>query len=154
MKITLLLIFFSLIICPHNHLIGKCGMAPKYRPLDCYKNSVLPEDLDELSEILSQFKNGGDDKDFADLLADMFDKKNYRENNNINDKKRKKIGGCGMHPKYLPVECYEQNILRRDKKQIREAYKKYHETEIKRFNEIYQQLIEKKFKYYNSNNKN
>ena len=132
MKIIILLVLITLSICDSLGFIGKCGMAPKYRPLDCYKNSILPEDLEELSGILERFKNGGDDKDFADLLGDMFDKKKYREKKiNLEDKK---IGGCGMHPKYLPVECYEQNILRRDKKAIRYAYDEYHGTDIKKFN--------------------
>ena len=145
----IIIIIISLIFCNSIGLIGKCGMAPKYRPLDCYKNSVLPEDLLELSEILSKFKNGGDDKEFADLLGDMFDKKKYRENKTLFDKEEK-IGACGLLPKYLPVECYEQNILRRDKNIIRDAYKKYHYNNLKYFNEIYQQLIERKFNYYNS----
>ena len=75
----MIIIFTSLIICDSISLIGKCGMIPKYRPLECYKNSVLPEDLAELSEILLEFKNGGDDKELADLLGDMFDKKNIEK---------------------------------------------------------------------------
>ena len=56
-------------------------------------------------------KNGGDDNDFADLLGDMFDKKRFREKRTSGIEETS-IGGCGMHPKYLPVECYERNILR------------------------------------------
>ena len=149
MKIIVLFVLLAFSTCDSLGFIGKCGMAPKYRPLDCYKNSVLPEDLEELSGILSRFKNGGDDKDFAELLGDMFDKKKYREKKI--EFENKKVGGCGMHPKYLPVECYEQNILRRDKKAIRYAYEEYHASDINKFNEIYKQLIEKKYYYYNSN---
>ena len=148
MRIILLLIILTFSIGKSISFMGKCGMAPKYRPLECYENSVLPEDLDELSEILSIFQNGGEDDEFADLIGDMFDKKRYRENNNL-DIEENGIGGCGMAPKYLPVECYEQNILRRDKYLIREYYDKYHENDLNKFNELYEQLIEKKFEYYN-----
>ena len=144
----LLLIISTIYIVDSKGLMGKCGMAPRYRPLECYKNSILKEDLDELSDILERFRNGGDDKQFADLLGDMFDKKRYREKGHSKIEE-KEIGGCGMHPKYLPVECYERNILRRDKKSIKDAYNKYHKNNLTKFNEIYNQLIEKKLYYYN-----
>ena len=147
MKIILLLIILIFTISKPLSFMGKCGMAPKYRPLECYQNSVLPEDLDELSDILSLFQNGGDDDEFADLIGDMFDKKRFRENNNL-DNEENEIGSCGMAPKYLPVECYEQNILRRDRCLIREYYDKYHESDLNKFNELYEELIEKKLKYY------
>lgn len=153
MKLVLLLIISIICIDNSIEIMGKCGMAPKYRPLECYKNSVLPEDLDELTEILERFRDGGDDNEFADLLGDMFDKKRYREKGASKVEEKRKIGNCGMHPKYLPVECYEQNILRRDKKLIKDAYNKYHENNLKKFNEIYNQLIEKKNYYYKNPNK-
>ena len=143
----LLLIISAICFVDSIGLMGKCGMAPKYRPIECYKNSILKEDLDELSDILERFRNGGDDKQFADLLGDMFDKKRFREKGNTKIDE-KEVGDCGMHPKYLPVECYERNILRRDKKFIKDAYNKYHKSNLKKFNEIYNQLIEKKLYYY------
>ena len=153
MKVLLLLIISTFCICAPLGFIGKCGMAPKYRPLECYKNSVLEEDMKELTEIVSKFKNGGDDKEFANLLGDMFDKKKYREKKDSSNKIAR-IGGCGMHPKYLPVECYEQNILRRDRDTIRDVYKQYHENDLRKFNEIYLKLIEKKYDYFNNLKKN
>ena len=147
MKIILLSLILALSISKPLSFMGKCGMAPKYRPLECYENSVLPEDLNELSDVLSIFQNGGEDDEFADIIGDMFDKKRYRENNNL-DIEENEIGGCGMNPKYLPVECYEQNILRRDRYLIKEYYDKYHGSDLNKFNELYKQLIEKKFEYY------
>ena len=123
-------------------------MAPKYRPIECYQNSILPEDMDELKRILFQMKNGGDDKEFANLLGDMFDKKRFREKPSSQDEK-KELDGCGMAPQYLPVECYENYVLRRDKKIIKDAYDKYHKKDINKFMRIYLQLIEKKLNYYN-----
>ena len=146
-KILLLII---LIICVGESIsMGECGMAPKYRPIECYEDSVLPEDLDELSEILERFTEGGDDEEFDDLLEDMFDKKRSRENG-VSEYEIEDVGKCGMEPKYLPVECYEQNILRRDKKYLRNAYNKYHESDLEKFNEIYNELIENKDYYFNN----
>ena len=152
MKVELLLILSSIYFCSSfTRLIGKCGMAPKYRPIECFKGSVLEEDLEELSKILKVFKNGGDDADFANLLGDMIDKKRFKEKSNspLEDLEIR-IGGCGMHPKYLPVECFEQNVLRRDKKALREAYNLYHEKKLNKFISIYQELIERKNTYFNS----
>ena len=147
MKIILLFILSTISICAHLGFLGKCGIAPKYRPLECYKNSVLEEDMNELATILKNNKNGGNDKEFADLIGDMFDKKKYREKKKTSDKINN-FGGCSMHPKYLPVECYEENVLRRDKNAIRTAYKKYHKNDLKKFTQIYRELIEKKNNYY------
>ena len=148
MRLILLITILAICFCQLS-FIGKCGMAPKYRPLDCYKNSVLPEDMNELSEILKKFKKGGDDKEFANIIGDLFDKKKFREKKTSHIDERR-IGSCGMHPKYLPVECYEQNVLRRDKNKIRAAYEKYHGNNLKKFNEEYLQLIKEKLNYYNS----
>ena len=147
-SILILIIILTFCFCDKIGFLGRCGMAPKYRPLECFKSSVLEEDLNELSEVLSKFKNNGDDDEFAAILGDMIDKKKFREKKEI-EPEEKLIGRCGMHPKYLPVECYEQNILRRDKDIIRIAYKKYHEINLKKFNEIYGQLCEKKMLYFN-----
>ncbi len=152
MKSFLILIISTFCFCEQIGFLGRCGMAPKYRPLECFKNSVLEEDLNELSEVLLKFKNNGDDSEFANILGDMIDKKKFREKKNF-EQEEKRIGACGMHPKYLPVECYEQNILRRDKNIIRDAYNKYHEKNLKKLSEIYRQLIEKKYFYYNQKNK-
>ena len=150
MRVALIFIMLTVCLCVgHLSFIGKCGMAPKYRPIDCYKNSILPEDMKELEEIMSKFKKGGDDKEFANLIGDLFDKKKFRKKKNLKVD-TKKLGSCGMHQKYLPVNCYEENVLRRDRKKLREIYDKYHGSDLKTFNEIYKELINKKFKYFSS----
>ena len=150
MRVIIFFIILTVSLCAGNlSFIGKCGMAPKYRPIDCYKNSVLPEDMKELEEILSKFKHGGDDKEFANQIGDLFDKKKFRKKKNLKVD-TKKIGSCGMHPKYLPVNCYEENVLRRDRKQLRVIYDRYHGSDLKVFNEKYKELINRKFKYYTS----
>ena len=150
MKAIIFFIVLSVYLCADPlRFIGKCGVAPKYRPVDCYKNSVLPEDMKELEEIISKFKNGGDDNEFVNLIGDLFDKKKFRKKKKKNLKvDTKRMGSCGMHPRYLPVNCYEENVLRRDRKKLREIYDKYHGSDLKAFNEMYKELVNKKFKYY------
>ena len=129
-------------------MLGNCGMAPKYRPISCYEGKVLPEDIPELKQLLEQFKDGGDDNVFALYLGDMFDKKEFREGRDPNEASSQQLlGKCGVHPKYLPYECYEPQVLRRDRAQLKEAFEKLHESDLNSFNEVLVGLKEKKFKY-------
>ena len=130
-------------------LIGNCGMAPKNRPISCYEGKVLPEDIPELTKLLEQFKGDGDDNVFADYLGDMFDKKDFREGRDPNESEGPKlIGQCGLHPKYLPYECYEPQVLRRDRATLKEAYDNLHESNLDSFNKVLVSLQDKKFAYF------
>ena len=157
MKTCILLFLFTTIFCGSDKIIfGKCGMAPKRRPVSCYTNTVLPEDIPELTELLEKFKDG-DDNEFANYLGDMIDKKAARESNgqkNDEDLINQPIGACGMAPQYLPFRCYEVNVLRRDKKTLSDAYDKYHKSDLKAFNKVYTELEDKKQKYYGTSSKN
>ena len=131
-----------------NVKIGNCGMAPKYRPIECYKGQVLDEDIPELEELLNRFKIGGNDHEFANYLGDMFDKKDFKEGNELNEINPKLVGKCGVAPKYLPYECYEVNVLRRDRAELKQAYDALHDSDLKAFNKILDKLKEKKYAYF------
>ncbi len=147
MKVCILLALLAFAIS--SPLIGSCSMAPKNRPITCYEGQVLREDIPELMDLLEKFKGDGDDHVFALYLGDMFDKKEFREGKEANEEGEKKLSGkCGVAPKYQPYECYEHQVLRRDTPELKEAYEKYHESDLKKFNEIYSPLIDKKFAYY------
>ena len=154
MKTYILLLLLSTIFCA-SHLLGECGMAPKYRPISCYTDTVLPEDLPELKELLEKFKNGGDDNEFANYLGDMVDKKAARESNGQknDDLIDQPIGACGMHPKYLPFKCYEPNVLRRDRNTLADAYDKFHGSDLTAFNKVYKELEDKKYEYFYGSSK-
>ena len=153
MKTYILLLLLAAISCAH--LLGNCGMAPKYRPISCYEDTVLPEDIPELKELLEKFKNGGDDNEFANYLGDMVDKKAVRESNGEknDDLNNQPIGACGMHPKYLPFKCYEPNVLRRDRNTLADAYDRLHGSDLTAFNKVYQQLEDKKYEYFYGSSK-
>ena len=130
-------------------MLGNCGMAPKYRPISCYEGKVLPEDIPELKKLLELFKDGGDDNVFALYLGDMFDKKEFREGRDPNETQQAELlGKCGVHPKYLPYECYEPRVLRRDREELRDAFDKLHESDLTSFNKVLTGLVDKKFQYY------
>ena len=145
-------VFVLLVLCAYAScvLLGKCGMAPKYRPIECYEGQVLPEDIPELKELLERFGNEiGDDNEFALYLEDMFDKKDFKEGKPSNEKEVSNLlGKCGVAPKYLPFECYEVNVLKRDRAQLKEAYDTLHDTDLKAFNEILITLRDKRFAYF------
>ena len=134
-------------------LLGQCTMAPKNRPISCYEGKVLPEDIPELTELLEKFKGDGDDHVFADYLGDMFDKKDFREGRepNEDDQTKKLLGQCGLHPKYLPFECYEPQVLRRNRNELKEAYDDLHDSDLNSFNKVLSSLIDKKTAYFLSN---
>ena len=147
MKYTILLVLIAFAVS--KEIVGLCTMAPKRRPLRCYTDKVLKEDIPELKKLLAKFKKGGNDNEFANYLGDMFDKKEFREGKKTNEEdKPKLIGKCGMHPKYLKYECYEPNVLRRHRVELKEAYEKYHESNLDNFNKIYEELREKKLAYF------
>ncbi len=148
MKVCLLLALIAFAVS--QPLLGQCTMAPKKRPISCYEGKVLPEDIPELQQLLDEFKEDGDDNVFANYLGDMFDKKDFREGKETNEEEQsqKLLGKCGVHPKYLPYECYEPQVLRRDRAQLKEAFEKLHESDLNSFNEVLVGLKEKKFKYY------
>ena len=124
-------------------------MAPKKRPIECYEGKVLPEDIPELTQLLEEFKEDGDDHVFADYLYDMFEKKKFRERKEKNEPEpARKIGNCGMHPKYLGFECYEPQVLRRHRTELKNAYDNLHSTNLEDFNKVLVDLKEKKFNYY------
>lgn len=146
MKVCILLALLALAVS--SPLLGQCTMAPKNRPISCYEGQVLKEDIPELMDLLEKFKGDGDDHVFAYYLGDMFDKKDFREGKVENIDNQKLLGKCGTHPKYQPFECYEPRVLRRDRNTLKEAYDKYHESDLEKFNSIYTPLIEKKFSYF------
>ena len=124
-------------------------MAPKRRPISCYEWKVLPEDMAELEQLLEEFKDG-DDNVFANYLGDMFDKKEFREGRDPNeeDNSKKLLGKCGVHPKYLPYECYEPQVLRRDRSELKDAFDNLHESDLDSFNQVLIKLRDKKVAYY------
>ncbi len=145
MKYYILLALLACISC--QILGGACTGTPKKRPIECYKGEVLPEDLPELEEVLKKYKDG-DDHEFANILGDMIDKKQFRLGMPLEQTEAQKLGQCGMHPKYLPYECYEPHVLRRHRKQLKEAYDNLHDTNLIEFNKIYIKLTEAKEAYF------
>ena len=118
------------------------------RPIECFYGQVLNEDIPELKELLEKYRNG-DDHEFADYLGDMFDKKEFREGRAENENQNPKIlGKCGVHPKYQPFECYERNVLRRNRNQLKEAYDKLHGENLEEFNKIYIEYADAKQAYF------
>ena len=147
MKVCLLFALIALAVS--EPLLGSCTMAPKKRPIECYEGKVLPEDIPELQQLLNEFKEDGDDHVFADYLGDMFDKKEFREGRETNEEGEKPLlGKCGVHPKYLPYECYEPQVLRRDRTQLKQAFDKLHESDLDLFNEVFDNLRERKIAYF------
>ena len=147
MKGYLLLALIAYTVC--QSLLGQCTMAPKRRPISCYEGKVLPEDMPELEQLLEEFKEG-DDNVFALYLGDMFDKKEVREGREPNDEdnSQKLLGKCGVHPKYLPYECYEPQVLRRDRAELQDAFDKLHESDLDAFNQVLIKLKDKKIAYF------
>ena len=143
-----LLLLSLLIVSISSQKIGGCTGTPKMRPIECYYGQVLNEDIPELKELLEKYRNG-DDHEFADYLGDMFDKKEFREGRAENDNQNPKIlGKCGVHPKYQPFECYERNVLRRNRNQLKEAYDKLHGENLEEFNKIYIEFADAKQAYF------
>ena len=143
-------ILLALAFCAVSaQMVGNCGMAPKYRPISCYEGKVLPEDMPELEQLLEEFKEG-DDNVFALYLGDMFDKKEVREGREPNDEdnSQKLLGKCGVHPKYLPYECYEPQVLRRDRPELQDAFDNLHESDLDAFNQVLIKLRDKKIAYF------
>ena len=143
-----LLLLSLLIVSISSQKIGACTGTPKMRPIECFYGQVLNEDIPELKELLEKYRNG-DDHEFADYLGDMFDKKEFREGRAENDNQNPKIlGKCGVHPKYQPFECYERNVLRRNRNQLKEAYDKLHGENLEEFNKIYIEYADAKQAYF------
>ena len=143
-----LLLLSLLIVSISSQKIGACTGTPKMRPIECFYGQVLNEDIPELKELLEKDRNG-DDHEFADYLGDMFDKKEFREGRAENENQNPKIlGKCGVHPKYQPFECYERNVLRRNRKQLKEAYDKLHGENLEEFNKIYIEYADAKQAYF------
>ena len=147
MKVYLLLALIAYAVS--QSLLGQCTMAPKRRPISCYEGKVLPEDMPELEQLLEEFKDG-DDNVFANYLGDMFDKKEVREGREPNeeDNSQNLLGKCGVHPKYLPYECYEPQVLRRDRAELKAAFDALHESYLDSFNLVLVKLKDKKIAYY------
>ena len=143
-----LLLLSLLIVSISSQKIGACTGTPKMRPIECFYGQVLNEDIPELKELLEKYRNG-DDHEFADYLGDMFDKKEFREGRAENENQNPKIlGKCGVHPKYQPFECYERNVLRRNRNQLKEAYDKLHGENLEEFNKIYIEYADAKQAYF------
>ncbi len=143
-----LLLLSLLIVSISSQKIGACTGTPKMRPIECFYGQVLNEDIPELKELLEKYRNG-DDHEFADYLGDMFDKKEFREGRAENENQNPKIlGKCGVHPKYQPFECYERNVLRRNRNQLKEAYDKLHGENLEEFNKIYIEYADAKQSYF------
>ena len=144
--IILIALFFAVATKFNPNIIGGCSQAPKNRPIGCYTNQVLEEDIPELKRLLRKFKKFGDDNVFADYLYDMLEKKKFRERKEPEPVRL--IGNCGMHPKYLGFECYEPQVLRRHREELKNAYDNLHSTKLEEFNKVLVDLKEKKFNYY------
>ena len=143
-----LLLLSLLIVSISSQKIGACTGTPKMRPIECFYGQVPNEDIPELKELLEKYRNG-DDHEFADYLGDMFDKKEFREGRAENENQNPKIlGKCGVHPKYQPFECYERNVLRRNRNQLKEAYDKLHGENLEEFNKIYIEYADAKQAYF------
>ena len=143
-----LLLLSLLIVSISSQKIGACTGTPKMRPIECFYGQVLNEDIPELKELLEKYRNG-DDHEFADYLGDMYDKKEFREGRAENENQNPKIlGKCGVHPKYQPFECYERNVLRRNRNQLKEAYDKLHGENLEEFNKIYIEYADAKQAYF------
>ena len=150
MKVYILFALFALAVS--SPLLGRCAMAPKYRPLYCFEGKVLPEDLPELQKLLEKYREGGDDHEFADYLGDMFDKKDIREGRKPNEEEEEeepiRLGRCAQPPQSRPYECYAERVLRRDRKELKEAYDSLLESDLEGFNKVYLSLLDKRRKYY------
>ena len=142
-------ILLALLACIACQLGGPCVGTPKKRPIQCFRGFVLNEDLPELKEVLEKYRDG-DDHEFADYLGDMFDKKDFREGKETNEEEGqpKLLGKCGVHPKYLPYECYEPQVLRRDRVQLKQAFDNLHESDLDLFNEVLVTLKDRKMAYF------
>ena len=140
-------ILLALLACISCQLLGGCTGTPKKRPIECFRGQVLNEDFDELKELLEKYRDG-DDHEFADYLGDMFDKKDFREGRVNNGQNGSLLGKCGMHPKYQPFECYEPHVLRRNRKELKNAYDTLHAEKLEEFNKIYDKLYEAKIAYF------
>lgn len=142
-------ILLSLLFCSIScQLLGPCAGTPKKRPIECYQGLVLKEDLPELKELLERYKDG-DDHEFALYLEDMLDKKDFREGKTDNEHQGPLIiGKCGVAPKYLPFECYEKNVLKRHKEELKELYDKYHRNNLEVFNSLYFAYVKIKEDYF------
>ena len=140
-------ILLALLACISCQLLGGCTGTPKKRPVECFRGQVLNEDFDELKELLEKYRDG-DDHEFADYLGDMFDKKDFREGRVNNGQNGSLLGKCGMHPKYQPFECYEPHVLRRNRKELKNAYDTLHAEKLEEFNKIYDKLYEAKIAYF------
>ena len=140
-------ILLALLACISCQLGGACTGTPKKRPIECYRSQVLSEDLPELKEVLEKYRDG-DDHEFANILGDMIDKKEFRQGILSEENDATKLGKCGMHPKYQPYECYEPHVLRRNRKELKEAYDSLHENNLIEFNKVYIKLTEAKEAYF------
>ena len=140
-------ILLALLACISCQLLGGCTGTPKKRPIECFRGQVLNEDFDELKELLEKYRDG-DDHEFADYLGDMFDKKDFREGRVNNGQNGSLLGKCGMHPKYQPFECYEPHVLRRNRKELKNAYDTLHAEKLEEFNKIYAKLYEARIAYF------
>ena len=145
MKYYILIALLATISC--QLLGGGCTGTPKKRPIECYRGQVLNEDLPELKELLEKYRDG-DDHEFANILGDMIDKKEFRQGILSEENDATKLGKCGMHPKYQPYECYEPHVLRRNRKELKNAYDTLHAEKLGEFNAIYERLVEAKFAYF------
>ena len=145
---SLLLLSLLIVSISSQKIGGPCTGTPKKRPINCFYGHVLNEDIPELKELLEKYRDG-DDHEFADYLGDMEDKKDFREGRSQNDNQNPKIlGKCGVHPKYQPFECYERNVLRRNRNQLKEAYDKLHGENLEEFNKIYIEYADAKQAYF------
>ena len=80
----------------------------------------------------------------------MFDKKDIREGRKSNEEEETPVilGRCAQPPQYRPYECYAERVLRRDRKELKEAYDSLHESNLEEYNKIYFSLLDKKRKYF------
>ena len=120
--------------------------------LHCYIGQILDEDFPELIELLEKYRNSDDWELWSILggyVGDMIDKKLYREGKT---RPRRLIGAhptdCLKLPRLRPFYCYEFEILRRDRNELKEAYDTLITNNFEEFNKIFVKLVKAKKVYF------
>ena len=57
-----------------KHLLGKCGMAPKYQPYECYETKVLRRDRNTLKSAYDEYHESDLEK-FNSIYVPLIEKK-------------------------------------------------------------------------------
>ena len=154
------LILLSLLFCSIScEDLNICSLPPKRRPIQCYIGQVLDEDIPELKELLEKYRDGDDDE-FKDYLGDMLDKKSYKEGKTrfitvVSTRCLPKVMYFEGYPRILPITlrnlpfyCYENNVLRRNRNELKKAYDTLVPKKFEEFNIILVKLEAAKLVYF------